>query len=102
MTSVPTGAAIVLDGQVAGTTPATITTTAGQSVVLRRSSAPDVVVLDPQTTDHWLATRAPTPGHSEPPPPMSRRQGLRLNPAHVSSSLISSWARKRTIGAVPV
>jgi hypothetical protein len=70
LASVPAGAAIVLDGQVVGMTPATITTTVGKPLVLRRPGAPDVVVLDPQADvpmPIWpraslLPVRPPLPG----------------------------------------
>src|SRR6516225_7826323 len=70
LSSVPAGAAIVVDGQVLGTTPAAISAPVGQSLELRRADAPDVVVLDPQTDVSipiWprlsvLAVRPPVPG----------------------------------------
>jgi hypothetical protein len=70
LSSVPAGASIVVDDQVLGTTPTTITATAGQSVVLRRPGAPDVVVLDAEARlpiPIWpraslLAVRPPLPG----------------------------------------
>jgi hypothetical protein len=70
LSSVPAGAGIVIDGQVLGITPAAISGTTGQSVVLRRPGAPDVVVLDPEADvpiPIWpraslLAVRPPLPG----------------------------------------
>jgi hypothetical protein len=70
LTSAPMGAEILADGQVLGTTPATIPVPAGHPLVLRRPGAPDVTLLEPRADvaiPVWppatvLPVRAPVPG----------------------------------------
>ncbi len=70
VSSMPAGAAILLDGHVVGETPATVVIPPGHSLVLRRPNATDVTVMDPGADldiPVWQASaevpvRAPLPG----------------------------------------
>src|SRR5438128_2326127 len=65
--SLPAGAIILLDGQVLGTTPATVAVPPRHRLALRRTGAPEVTLLEPHmdaATPVWpartnLPTRAP-------------------------------------------